>query len=143
AHYLLSKQTSLAAIHRVYSHPQALGQCTQWLKQHLPNAEHVACLSTTDAAQKSAKDLNGAAIAGALAADLFALKILRENIQDIKKNQTRFFVLHAKAAPGKNNLAHALILTPQTQDEGLSKILNVIEKNRASLRAVYPISQRE
>lgn len=48
---------------RVYSHPQALGQCAAWLAAHLPDADRVECLSTSEAAALAVGDPQGAAIA--------------------------------------------------------------------------------
>ena len=48
AHGLLSHATSLAEIKTVYSHPQGLAQCQQWLAKHLPQTQLVSTKSTTE-----------------------------------------------------------------------------------------------
>ena len=78
----------------VYSHPQAIAQCRGFLSRNLPNAEHVAALSTASAVE----DMNSsrypsAAISSSRAAELFDATIIQSNIEDMPNNQTRFVVL--------------------------------------------------
>ncbi len=97
-HHLLSKGPR-EAIRKVYSHPQSLGQCRQWLRQHLPDAELVEASSNTRAAQLAAAEEGAAAIAGQMAAELYDLNILESGIQDFANNTTRFFVIGESACP--------------------------------------------
>lgn len=85
-HTLLGR--SGARIVRVYSHPQALAQCADWLDANLPDAERVACLSTGEAAALTAGDPESAAIAPARV----GLDVLAERIGP-EGNRTRFYVL--------------------------------------------------
>lgn len=97
-HYLIAnKGTSLRQVRRVLSHPQALAQCRHYLKRHsrMLTVETV----NTAAAVKSIKDekaSDAAAIASMQAAIDFDMQILAENIQDDKKNTTRFLILSSK-----------------------------------------------
>lgn len=77
----------------VYSHPQALAQCRNWLASHLPRVELVQSLSTARAAEQAAADPTGAAIAPALAAEVYGLEILESGIQDLSSNITRFLAI--------------------------------------------------
>jgi chorismate mutase/prephenate dehydratase len=77
----------------VYSHPQGLAQCKNWLAANLPRAEQVQSLSTVKAAEQAAADPTGAAIAPALAADVYGLTILEPSIQDLSNNITRFLAI--------------------------------------------------
>lgn len=96
-HYLLGVNgVSLQQINTVISHPQALSQCKMYLNSHLPKAVQ-SVYSTTSTA---AKDLaNGklpsdcAVIASKEAAEIYSLKVLVPNIEDHKKNITRFKIL--------------------------------------------------
>ncbi len=93
SHYLLSQTGNLKKIKRVYSHPQALAQCRNWLEDHLVNAELVETASTAGAAQRVKKESAAAAIAGNLAAELYGLKIVASRIEDRSDNFTRFLVI--------------------------------------------------
>lgn len=82
----------LAAVRRVVSHPQPLGQCAHWLREHVPAAELVAAASTADAVREvtAAADQPWAAIGTARAAALYGGCVLAEGIEDERGNATRF-----------------------------------------------------
>jgi chorismate mutase / prephenate dehydratase len=80
-------------IERVYSHPQALAQCKNWLRQNLARATLVESASTADAARAAHGDVHGAAVASELAGRLYGLAALRQRIQDVSDNVTRFLVV--------------------------------------------------
>jgi prephenate dehydratase len=100
-HQLVTLATSLEQIEKVYSHPQALGQCQLWLDRHLPNAERIATNSTTEVLGNLAELGKSAAIASARAAQLYGLPVLLGPIGDQPNNHTRFLVLgHQPALSG-------------------------------------------
>jgi prephenate dehydratase len=92
-HVLLSRGQALEEVVKVYSHPQALGQCQKWLAQHLPQAELIATNSTSEAVQLIPHEPTAAAIAAPRAAQLFNVPVLRAGINDYADNCTRFWVL--------------------------------------------------
>lgn len=91
-HCLMAKSAD-AKLTTAMSHPQALGQCRHYLREHgiIP----VAYADTAAAAAFVAgnDDAGAAAIAPALAAELYGLKMVSEGIQDADHNMTRFVVL--------------------------------------------------
>ncbi|BAU62675.1 Prephenate dehydratase [Stanieria sp. NIES-3757] len=93
SHALLSCSLSLQEIKTVYSHPQALGQCQQWLEQFVPSAKLIPTNSTTEALQYLTDEPTSAAIASPRAAKLYNLPILADHINDYPDNCTRFWVL--------------------------------------------------
>ncbi len=96
--------TVLAAVERVYSHPQALGQCRAYLQDHLPNAELAAALSTAAAVEQAMEsDAPAAAIAPSRAAELYGAQTLAWGIQDDDNNVTRFVVLAGEDHPPTGN----------------------------------------
>jgi chorismate mutase/prephenate dehydratase len=54
--YLLSAAATTAEITSVYSHPQSLAQCVQWLARHLPNAAPIPVASNAEAARLAATE---------------------------------------------------------------------------------------
>jgi len=86
-------------IKKLYSHPQPLAQCRNWIQNNLPHVEIVETSSTTRAADLASKEKNSAAIASALAAERYKLNILEADIQDSSSNMTRFFVLGRQCSP--------------------------------------------
>jgi prephenate dehydratase len=92
-HALISIATDLNQIETVYSHPQALSQCQEWLQQHLPQAERISANSTTAALTTLATLPHAAAISSVRAAKLYDLPVLVQPINDYPDNQTKFWVI--------------------------------------------------
>ncbi len=86
--------TNVSDIKVVFSHPQALGQCRQFLERCIPNAQLVASLSTAAAVDdvKGSK-VTAAAIAPQRAAELNRVEVLARGLQGNSSNVTRFVVL--------------------------------------------------
>lgn len=78
---------------RVYSHPQGLAQCAEYLETH--GLAPVPCSNTAAAAKRLAEsgEQDAAAIASADAARNFGLQILERDIQTSKNNATRFIAI--------------------------------------------------
>jgi len=94
--------TSLSHITRVYSHPQAFGQCELFLSTYLPHAERQEVSSTSAAATLVSQDPTGtsAAISSLAAAEALGLSVLGEGIEDREDNCTRFLVLRGNGGDG-------------------------------------------
>lgn len=97
-HAFLSVAPEIAAIQTVYSHPQALSQCQEWLECHLPQAQLVPMKSTTEALQHLSQEPTAAAIAARRAAELYDLPVLACPINDHPDNCTRFWVVSTQPA---------------------------------------------
>lgn len=82
-------------ITEVHSHPQALGQCRDFLRQHLPGARPIPAYDTAGAARDVARAGNPAhaAIASRRAAEEYDLDILASDIESNHQNYTRFLAL--------------------------------------------------
>lgn len=90
-------------IKEVYSHMHALPQCKEFIKAK--KLKPVIYGDTAGAAEYVSKegDRTIAAIASETAAELYGLKIIKKNVEDIKHNVTRFIVLEKKAQMPKYN----------------------------------------
>ncbi len=101
----------ITAVQRVVSHPQALGQCRRFLDRLLPGVSTVAALSTAGAVQQIVRenDPTQVAIAGPRAGEVYGATQLAGDIQDEKRNFTRFVVLgttdHPPTGQDKTSLA--------------------------------------
>ncbi len=85
--------SSIEDIKYVYSHPQALGQCREFIKQH--GFEPIPYYDTAGSVKmlKEKRIERSAAIASKLAAEVYGMKVILEGIEDSKNNYTRFIVL--------------------------------------------------
>ena len=94
----------------VFSHPQPLGQCRDYLRTELPDARLVASSSTVGAVMELKDSAEpGAAVAPRRAAEIYGLEVLEEGIQDNRANMTRFVVLapsdHERTGRDKTSIA--------------------------------------
>jgi prephenate dehydratase len=96
-HALLSHGSSLDAIATVYSHPQGLAQCQEWLDEFVPNAQRVPTNSTTQALENLPQELTSAAISSLRAAQIYNLPAIAHPINDYPDNCTRFWVVSLEA----------------------------------------------
>jgi prephenate dehydratase len=96
----------------ILSHPQALAQCRQYLRQHYPAAEIRSTGSTSHAARLAQEFPEMAAIAGAGTAERYSLKVLAKDIQDGSENITRFAVVGKELQPatGRDKTSLAIYL---------------------------------
>ncbi len=93
-HSLASLEENIKNIKKIYSKDIAFGQCREFLTTHgLDQVELIPVESTAKAAKIAAKEPGSAAICSSIAAKLYNLPILFENIEDFKNNTTRFIVL--------------------------------------------------
>ena len=120
-------------VKKVYSRPQALSQCRNWLSRHLPNAQLIEVTSTSAAAEKAARESKAAAIASRQAGIHHSLSILAENIEDIAGNTTRFAVIgHADAKrTGKDKTA--IMFEIKHRPGGLADALAIPKRQKLNL----------
>ena len=104
-HFLMGKPgTRLDEVQVVYSHPQALAQCREYLERNFTNAERSASLSTAQAVGDAMSSVAPAvAIAPRRSAALYDAEILASGIQDVAANATRFVVLSKSDHPPTGN----------------------------------------
>jgi prephenate dehydratase len=104
-HVLVAADTvDTTQVKAIYSHPQALAQCRKFIERCFPKAQHMASLSTA-AAVEDMKDsqVQSVAIASRMAAELYDVTIIAQNIQDNPHNITRFIVLSPEDHPPTGN----------------------------------------
>jgi prephenate dehydratase len=104
---------SLEQIREVYSHPMALAQCLRFFNKY-PLLKRIEYEDTAQAARMIATTgrKKAAAIAPALAAELYGLEIWQDGIQDHPTNTTRFVILqkHENSPPEQGKISMKIVL---------------------------------
>lgn len=121
----LLSMAEMKEIGKVYSHPQAFAQCRNWLLANLPDAQTVEMPSTSLAALAASREEHSAAIASSLAAELYGLTILAENINDWHENITRFWVISPEAIPTEGKAKTSIIITLENVPGALYNAIGV------------------
>ena len=106
--YLPISQTLLSRhskeeITKIYSKDVAFGQCRGWLRSNMPGIEQSPVDSTAHAVKLAMETPGSAAIASAMASDMYGIEVLATNIQDIQGNTTRFLVIGQNYGPATGN----------------------------------------
>lgn len=93
-HCFATLNDSLHAIKKIYSKDIAFGQCREFLHEHsLEDVELILVESTAKAAKLAAQEKDSAAICSKIAANLYNIPTLFDNIEDNHNNTTRFIIL--------------------------------------------------
>jgi len=131
--YLLSAGATTAEITSVYSHPQSLAQCVEWLARHLPNAAPIPVASNAEAARLAATQAGTAAIAGESAAAIYGLNILAPHIEDVPNNTTRFWVLGRNRVPPSGRDETSLVMSAPNRPGAVHSLLEPFAKHGVSM----------
>lgn len=134
-HCLLARKPG-AKITKLFSHPQALGQCRRWVHENLPGVEIIEASSTTRAAELAARHTNAAAIASALAATRFGLKVVAWDIQDNASNATRFLVLGRQSPPPTGHDKTSLLFAVSDRVGALHDVLACFKRHNINLTKI-------
>ncbi|MFT7003749.1 MAG: chorismate mutase/prephenate dehydratase [Sulfurimonas sp.] len=90
----VTQSTKISDIKKIYSKDKGFGQCREFLSEHdLINIEHIPVESTAKAAILAADDPSAAAICSHIAAKLYNVPTMFENIEDEHDSSTRFVIL--------------------------------------------------
>ncbi len=114
--HLMGKMRGLENIERICAHEQSLAQCRGWLREYLPHVELIGMSSNAAGARRARDEGGTAAIGPAVAAEVYELGIMVNNIEDRADNATRFLVIGRTllAASGEDKTT-ILVSTGDTQ----------------------------
>lgn len=139
-HHLLGLPgTELADITSVYSHPQALQQCREFLSQL--EVSQKAYYDTAGSAQmvKESGKPNYGAIASKVAADRYGLKVLAESIETTSSNETRFLVISREESEEfSGDKGYKTSITFESEDEpgSLCKGLTIFAEDEINITMI-------
>jgi prephenate dehydratase len=128
--------TTLDDIQRVRSHPQALAQCQHYLERHgmAPDPAFDTAGAARDLAANPEPGV--AVVASSLAADLYDLEIIDQDVEDYPFNYTRFFVLALESPPRAPRNKTSLIFTSPHQPGALYDCMGEFAKRRINLSKI-------
>jgi chorismate mutase/prephenate dehydratase len=134
SHALLSTETSLADISTVYSHPQALEQCSEWLRIHLPHAQVVPVESTAAAGKRALTGSGCGAVGHEKLAEMLGLNLLSKPIEDLPDNWTRFIIIGAAPPGGGSQDKTSVLFTLPDKSGALVGILTVLARQGINMK---------
>tara|TARA_B110000503_G_scaffold106377_1_gene158823 strand:- start:2032 stop:2859 length:828 start_codon:yes stop_codon:yes gene_type:complete len=141
-HLMALKGQDIMDIREVWSHPMALLQCKEFFKKY-PHIKLVEDVDTAEVAKRISKEnlMGIAAIAPKIAAEIFKLSILEDDIQTIKDNATRFVMV--QTTPPKNGIDQvnkaSLKFQLNHKRGSLAAILNVLSDCKMSLTKIQSL----
>jgi len=133
---LISREQSLETVRTVYSHPQALAQCRQWLERNLSGAKLKDSRSTAEAVALCAEVGGTAAVGGELTAELYEVPVLEEDIGDWEENLTRFLVFSNQMAEPTGDDKTSIVLSIKDRVGALYEILKPFGDNGVNLTKI-------
>lgn len=132
-HHNLLARCPRSEINEIYSKPQALSQCREWLSRNMPQARLIEVTSTSTAAQLARDKPGAAAVASIQAAVRYDLQVIAENIEDNPHNVTRFAVIGDEESPPTGNDRTAILLQIPHKPGALSDALVAFKRNKVNL----------
>jgi chorismate mutase/prephenate dehydratase len=132
-HHSLLAKCPLAQIKKIYSRPEIFAQCRKWLSATFKDAQTIPVASSAKAAQMAAEESNAAAISSAVAAELYGLRVICENIEDIANNITRFLVISREDAKPTGEDKTTILFSTAHKAGALVDVLEVFKKHGINL----------
>lgn len=133
---MAKKNYKLNEIKEVYSHPQALAQCKEYLQNNLKQVELIEVSSTAISAKEVSQKENAACICNMSCKEEYNLEVLDKNIQDNNSNETKFWRLINYKKEIKDSNKMTLIFSTENKPGALFKALRIFEKNNLNLTKI-------
>ena len=141
-HLMALPRQTIKSIKEVWSHPMALLQCKEFFKKH-PHIKLVEDVDTAEVAKRIAKEnIKGiAAIAPKIAAEIFGLQVLEDDIQTIKDNSTRFVIVQTELPNTSNDDINKASLKFELSHKrgSLAAVLNVLSDCKMNLTKIQSL----
>jgi chorismate mutase / prephenate dehydratase len=144
-HHNLLANCGADEVIKIYSKPEVFAQCHRWLSSTFKGVETIPVASTARAAQMARDEKNAAAIGSATAAELYGLKTVFENIEDIANNVTRFLIIGREDAKPTGEDKTAILFSTAHKAGALVDVLEVFRKYDVNLTNIEsrPSKKRE
>lgn len=122
---IVNPGAKMEQIRTVYSHPQALRQCADYLRRHKMKPEEGIDTAGSVKALKKLGAMDMASIASRRAAEIYGMEILEEGIEDNPENYTRFLVIQREPTVPKGEAKTSLVFTLNNIPGALVNALNL------------------
>jgi len=135
-HHCLIGTGSIEDVDTVYSHPQALGQCRQFIQEY--SLKTIPCYDTAGSV-KIIRDLNKkniACIASKKAAEIYDISIIQEGIEDNQNNYTRFLVFSKIKNDKTENSKTSIVFSVKHEPGALYRIINEFYQYEVNLTKI-------
>ncbi len=134
----------ISDIRRVFSHPQALGQCRSFLLSH-PSWERIPTFDTAGSVEmiRTRGDRAEAAIASKRAAKSYGMQVLAENIQNSKNNFTKFFVIQRTSSIVPEGDKTTLVFATRNTPGALYNCLGALVQNEVNMTKLESRPRKE
>jgi chorismate mutase/prephenate dehydratase len=123
-------------VKQVFSKQEAFGQCRSWLRTNMPHAHLSPVDSTGHAVQLALETPGSAAIASAMASDMYNIEVLATNIQDIQGNTTRFLVIGQKYGPATGHDKTSIVFGVKHKVGALYDALSVFKADNINMTKI-------
>ena len=135
-HNLISNETDLSSIKKLFSHQQSLAQCRRWLDKNLPNVEQYAVRSNAEAVRLSKNEKGTAAIAGKMASEIYEVPVLSSEIEDETDNTTRFIIIGKDAVTPSGKDRTSLLVTTNNKAGALHQLLKPLASRNIGMSKI-------
>lgn len=132
----LLARSRTAKVHTIYSHLAPFKHAKAWLKKHYPQAALITVVSTSEAARLAREKVGTAAIAGLHAADLYQLRVLRDDVGAEVANQTTFFVVGQEVKQSRKPTHTTIIFEAAHKPGTLFRVLQALAKQKLNLTRI-------
>ncbi|MBL7215971.1 MAG: prephenate dehydratase [Phycisphaerae bacterium] len=127
-HHNLMANSPMHDIKRIYSQPEVFAQCRNWLAATFKDAETIPMASSSRAAKLAANETGSAAIASSVAAEIYGLKVLCQDIEDVANNITRFLIISKQDAEPTGDDKTIILFSTAHRTGALVDVLNVFRE---------------
>lgn len=135
---MTNKKCNLNEIEILYSHPQALAQCKNYINNNLQNAKIIAVDSTAYAAKKVSeeKEKTVSCIGNISCIKEYNLNLISEKIQDNMENKTKFWILSKEKKYSKDINKMSMIFSVKDKPGALYSVLEIFNKYNLNLTKI-------
>jgi chorismate mutase / prephenate dehydratase len=132
-HHNLLASCPLHEVERVYSKPEVFSQCQRWLSETNLVGKTIPVASSSKAAELAQAEKGAAAIGSTLAAQLYGLEIICDNIEDTTHNVTRFFVIGHESAKPTGDDKTSVVFTTKDEPGALVNVLAAFREDGVNM----------